>query len=67
MFAELAAKFSDVVDVLSDVRHAGAGSRDQDVLRLYQTWLTTGSKRAERLLTQLGIQPHRQSGSVREH
>ena len=67
VFAELAAKFSGVVDVLNDVRHAGAGSRDQDVLRLYQTWLTTGSKRAERLLTQLGIQPHRQSGSIREH
>jgi hypothetical protein len=67
VFAELAAKFSDVVDVLNEVRHAGAGGRDQDVLRLYQTWLTTGSKRAERLLTQLGIQPHRQPGSVREH
>ncbi len=67
VFAELAAKFSDVVDVLNEVRHAGAGGRDQDVLRLYQTWLTTGSKRAERLLAQLGIQPHHQPGSVREH
>lgn len=67
VFAELAAKFADVVDVLNDVRHAGNSGRDQDVLRLYESWLTTGSRRAERLLRQLGIQPHQQPGSVREH
>ncbi|MEO8225448.1 MAG: hypothetical protein ABI661_11645 [Gammaproteobacteria bacterium] len=67
VFAELSAKFADVVDVLNDVRHAGVASRDQDVLRLYETWLTTGSRRAARLLRQLGIQPLQQAGSVREH
>lgn len=67
VFAELSAKFADVVDVLNEVRHAGASARDQDVLRLYETWLTTGSRRAERLLRQIGIHPHQQPGSVREH
>ena len=67
VFAELAAKFADVVDVLNEVRHAGNAGRDRDVLRLYETWLTTGSRRAERLLRQVGIQPHQQPGSVREH
>lgn len=67
VFAELAAKFSDVVDVLNDVRHAGNAGSDQDVLRLYESWLTTGSQRAARLLRQLGIQPHQQPGSAREH
>jgi hypothetical protein len=67
VFAELAAKFAGVVDVLNDVRHAGNVGRDQDVLRLYETWLTTGSQRAARLLRQLGIQPHQQPGSAREH
>jgi hypothetical protein len=67
VFAELSAKFADVVDVLSEVRHAGAAARDQDVLRLYESWLTTGSRRAARLLRQLGIQPNLQPGSVREH
>ena len=67
VFAELSAKFADVVDVLNEVRHAGASGRDQDVLRLYETWLTTGSRRAARLLRQIGIQPHHQPGSVREH
>lgn len=67
VFAELAAKFGEVVDVLNDVRHASNAGRDQDVLRLYENWLTTGSQRAGRLLRQLGIQPLKQPGSVREH
>ena len=67
VFAELAAKFGEVVDVLNDVRHASKAGCDQDVLRLYETWLTTGSRRAARLLRQLGIQPLKQPGSVRDH
>ncbi|MEO8443446.1 MAG: hypothetical protein ABI567_00375 [Gammaproteobacteria bacterium] len=67
VFAELGDKFADVVDVLNDVRHSGTTSRDQDVLRLYETWLTTGSRRSARLLRRLGIHPHQQAGSVREH
>jgi hypothetical protein len=67
VFAELGAKFAEVVDVLNEVRHAGSSVGDRDVLRLYESWLTTGSRRAERLLRQLGIQPHVQPGSVREH
>ncbi len=67
VFAELGSKFADVVDVLNEVRHAGSSVRDRDILRLYESWLMTGSRRAERLLRQLGIQPHQQPGSVREH
>lgn len=67
VFAELAAKFAEVVDVLNEVRDAGASGRDRDVLRLYESWLTTGSRRAARLLGKLGIQPTRQPGSAREH
>ncbi len=67
VFAELGCKFADVVDVLNEVRHAAGTSRDQDVLRLYESWLTTGSRRAGRLLRQLGIQPVQQPGSVRAH
>jgi hypothetical protein len=67
VFAELSAKFADVVDVLNEVRNAGVAGRDQDVLRLYEAWLTTGSRRAARLLRQVGIHPSQQAGSVREH
>ncbi|HEX5421620.1 MAG TPA: hypothetical protein VFY39_16635 [Gammaproteobacteria bacterium] len=57
VFAELAAKFQDFVDVLSEVRDSARGSGDADVLRLYESWLRTGSKRAARLLRKLGIEP----------
>jgi hypothetical protein len=57
VFAELAAKFLDLVDVLNEVRESARGSTDQDVLRLYENWLRTGSRRAGRLLRQAGIQP----------
>ncbi|MCC5795365.1 MAG: hypothetical protein JJT85_11610 [Chromatiales bacterium] len=67
VFAELAAKFQDLVDALNEVRSAAGPARDADVLRLYELWLTTGSRRAARLLRQLGIAPVSQSGSTREH
>ncbi|MEZ5564774.1 MAG: hypothetical protein R3F24_04325 [Gammaproteobacteria bacterium] len=71
VFAELSQKFADVVDVLNEVlgdaRYAANNACDQDVLRLYETWLTTGSQRSARLLRQLGIQPARQPGLTRKH
>jgi hypothetical protein len=67
VFAELSARFTDLVDVLNEVRHAAGASRDRDVLRLYDLWLATGSSRAARLLRGLGVQPSRQPGSAREH
>lgn len=67
VFAELSARFTDLVDVLNEVRHAAGASRDRDVLRLYNLWLATGSSRAARLLRGLGVQPSRQPGSAREH
>ena len=67
VFRELAAKFQDVVDVLNEVKHAAGSSRDEDVLRLYEQWLKTGSRRAQRLLGRLGIQPTLQAASAWEH
>ncbi len=67
VFAELASKFADVVDVLNEVSQASRACRDRDVLRLYERWLTTGSRRAGRLLRELGIEPIEQPGSMRSH
>lgn len=67
VFAELAAKFQDMVDVLTDVRHAAGSASDRDVLRLYELWLTTGSRRAAKLLHRLGVLTFRQPGSTRPH
>jgi hypothetical protein len=46
VFAEIAAKFQRLVDALNDVSEMSWRSRDRDVLRLYEVWLTTGSPRA---------------------
>ena len=67
VYAELSARFIDLVDVLTEVRHVAGASRDRDILRLYELWLTTGSPRAARLLRLLGIEPNQQPGSDREH
>jgi hypothetical protein len=57
VFAELAAKFGDFVDVLAEIRDSGRAAAI-DVLRLYELWLRTGSKRAARLLREHGLQPN---------
>jgi hypothetical protein len=57
VFAELAEKFQHFVDVLADIRDEAKGSQ-ADVLRLYETWLKTGSERAARVLRDLGIEPN---------
>jgi hypothetical protein len=58
IFAELADKFQDFVDVLNEVR-SEADSKAIDVLRTYEIWLRTGSERAARLLRKQGIEPQR--------
>ncbi len=67
VFAELAAKFLEMVDVLNEVRASARGATDHDVLRLYETWLRTGSQRAGRLLRQAGVQPTRQALTAFQH
>jgi hypothetical protein len=58
VFAELARKFRDFVDVLAEIRDSGRSADDVDVLRLYDVWLKTGSTRAARLLRSQGIEPN---------
>jgi hypothetical protein len=57
LFEELTRKFTDFVDVLSEVSERSRLSSDADVLRLYELWVRTGSKRARRRLRDLGIEP----------
>jgi hypothetical protein len=56
VFAELAEKFREFVDVLAEIRDQGSAA-PLDVLRLYEVWLRTGSERAARLLREHGIEP----------
>lgn len=58
VFAELARKFQPVVDALGEIADSARSWSQDDVLRLYEIWLKTGSRRAHAVLRQLGVQPH---------
>ncbi len=67
VYRELARKFQIVVDVLNEVRDSARQSSDIDLLRTYEVWLLTGSKRAAELLKQNGVIPVAQSVSRNHH
>jgi hypothetical protein len=55
MFSELSMKFVQFVDVLNEVSEASALTDNKSLLRLYEKWLRTGSKRSEKLLREQGV------------
>ena len=57
VFGELARKFQSVVDAVGEIADSARQWSSRDILRLYELWLKTGSRRAEGLLHQLGVQP----------
>ena len=68
VFAELSAKFVPVVDALNDISETSYRHTDQDILRLYELWLKTGSARCYSILERLGVAPTRAgAGITREH
>jgi hypothetical protein len=57
IYRELAVKFQVLVDVLNEVRDAARRESDVDLLRTYEIWMKTGSRRARHLLRQNGVVP----------
>ena len=57
VFGELAAKFRELVDALNEIADAARPLSHDDLLRLYELWVKTGSRRAERRLRDLGVEP----------
>lgn len=57
LYRELANKFQILIDVLNEVRDEACGGSDVNVLRTYEIWRKTGSKRAENMLRQQGVVP----------
>ncbi len=55
VFRELAGKFQPVVDAIGEISDTARVWSQTDVLRLYELWLKTGSRRAQGLLQQLGV------------
>ena len=58
VFDELAGKFPACVDVLSEVSERSALASNSDVLRLYEKWMRTRSRRSGDLLAERGIVPN---------
>jgi hypothetical protein len=57
VFEELSEKFAGFVDVLSEVSERTSLTSNTDLLRLYEKWQRTGSRRSGDLLAARGIVP----------
>ena len=57
VFQELADRFVEFVDLLQEVSEESRVGAPHSVLRLYERWLETGSRRAAALLAREGIVP----------
>lgn len=57
VFAELAGKFQPLVDALNEISEGARSHSNADLLRLYELWLRTGSRRSWRALRDLGVLP----------
>jgi hypothetical protein len=63
VFDELAGKFTAFVDVLGEVSERTALSSNTDLLRLYEKWVRTKSRRSGDLLSSRGIVPNASVGT----
>ena len=66
-YKELARKFQILVDVLNEVRDGARLESDIDLLRTYEVWLKTGSRRARNLLRQHGVVPIADRNAMRRN
>ena len=57
VFDELSSKFKEFVDALAEVGEDANFNNDADLLRSYELWLRTGSRRAEKQLRKKGLHP----------
>jgi hypothetical protein len=67
VFAELANNFQPMVDALNEVSETSYSHSDKDILRLYEIWLKTGSRRCYEILKRLGVEPTASGGTAFAH
>jgi len=65
VFAELSEKFITFADVLSEVSERTSCASNSNLLRLYEKWLKTGSRRSGQLLVEHGVVPNLSIRSTR--
>ncbi len=58
MYAELAGKFSSLIEVFAEVSEKTSPRTEKDLLRLYELWVRTRSERAAKALQEAGILPN---------
>lgn len=57
VFGELAGRFTEFADLLAEVSESTRVATQQSIVKLYERWTQTGSRRAARLLAEQGITP----------
>jgi hypothetical protein len=62
VFSELADRFTQFTDVLAEVSEQSRLGSNRSLLRLYERWILTGSRRDAALLAQRGMSPLRGEG-----
>jgi hypothetical protein len=67
VFGELAQNFQPMVDALNEVSEISYSHSDKDILRLYEIWMKTGSKRSYEILKRLGVEPTAAGGTAFAH
>ncbi len=66
MYGELSGKFSSFVNILAEVSESTTPNQTaKDLYQLYETYLETGSQRAENALKKAGICPVRSHSKIR--
>jgi hypothetical protein len=65
IYRELAMKFQVLVDVLNEVSEGAREASEVDLLRTYEVWRKTGSKRAKGILKANGVVPIAGTGARR--
>jgi hypothetical protein len=67
VFSELSQNFQPMVDALNEVSETSYSHSDKDILRLYEIWLKTGSRRSYDILKRLGVEPTVTGGTAFAH
>jgi hypothetical protein len=67
VFNELSQNFQPMVDALNEVSETSYSHSDKDILRLYEIWLKTGSRRSYDILKRLGVEPTAAGGTTFAH
>jgi hypothetical protein len=67
VFSELSQNFQPMVDALNEVSETSYSHSDKDILRLYEVWLKTGSRRCYDILKRLGVEPTPAGGTAFAH